>query len=1053
MALGAASGLGLARLVTHDPGSADFIGVTLGAGVGFAGGALLAHETRLRRPDVGAGVAGAAFGALVGTLAPTLRDPTWDGGRTANGGAWLGLGLGGAGAVAAAHLTDATGGEIAVPIVGATLGLVGGLGAGLLVPCEPGTCTSRAPRIGTVAGALGGGTLALILDRELELSEGLGPLAAKLGVLGGAFGAVDGLLLAGALDSSGRISETPARQLAGGALMAGSAELAVGLLLSKRLSLQDGDVALFTTGRVAGGLIGLGTAMLAETETGRADSLATLGGSFAGLGAALLLDRQLQLSEGLGPSAAKLGVLGGAFGVTDGLLLAGALDSSGRISETPARQLEGGALMAGTAELSVGLLLSKRLELRDGDAAVVAGGRVAGGLIGLGTAMLARTETGRTDTLATLGGSLAGLGAATATQVLTPLESTDGGALALGASAGALIGTLAPTLDVESWDDTSARRRAGGLLLGLGAGAVTGVALRHETGAPGRTVELAAMGGLDGLASGVGVGLLVETDASSRPARIGAVAGSAVGLGMGALVWPRLALDDGNAGMTAMAAAAVGGWTGAWLPSLGHASRDSVDSQHTLGGLLAGAGLATAASMLGEPALHPDPDLIANAVTFDVLFTGAGAGVGALASTRDDAPVWGMLTAGTAGLLLGGALHRSIDIDADDAPLLTLCTAEGLWLGGWVPNAIAEPGSVTARQRAGGLAAGGFGALGLAGLASGKLELAPATAGSIGLGSAIGAALGGGVALVSPGLHDRGGVGLMLGGTGLGLAAGAALAPRLALKPAATEAEAILAGASLGAAESLLFAWSGRADSGAAYGGAALIGGGVGATLGLAATATPADRSGNLPAAAGFAAWGAWMGSFTGALVQNDSHAVVLGGLVGANAGFLGGYALLHSDAVDPNDFGWLSLFGALGTVAGAGAGAPFSTSSQPAPVLAGLAIGPAVGMLGGALLLPRLHRWANKQPGSPSRSSTLPPSSFSASSAPSRARAFEPGSGTPAHLPQSSDVNASLAQPFWRSLRSIVDVTQWSPLVGALPAPGETGTPPFLFGLTGLWK
>src|SRR5204862_526198 len=135
---------------------------------------------------------------------------------------------------------------------------------------------------------------------------------------------------------------------------------------------------------------------------------------------------------------------------------------------------------------------------------------------------------------------------------------------------------------------------------------------------------------------------------------------------------------------------------------------------------------------------------------------------------------------------------------------------------------------VVDREQVGGLAAGGLGALGLATLASGPLELTPSRAGFTALGSGLGAAIGGGLALMAPSLHDRGGVALMLGG-----------------------------------------------------------------------------------------------------------------------------------GAVDPRDFGWLSLFGALGTVAGAAAGAPFSTRSEPAPVLAGLAAGPAVGMLTGALVLPRLRRLA----------------------------------------------------------------------------------------------
>jgi hypothetical protein len=462
-----------------------------------------------------------------------------------------------------------------------------------------------------------------------------------------------------------------------------------------------------------------------------------------------------------------------------------------------------------------------------------------------------------------------------------------------------------------------------------------------------------------------------------------------------------------------------------------------------------------------EAAVHPDSDLIADGMAVDAMFTAAGAGMGALASARADAPVWGMLGAGTAGLVLGGALHRSIEIDGADAPLLTLATAEGLWLGGWLPTAIHGWGQATSAEQAGGLVAGGAGALGLATLASGALELSPSTAGYTALASGIGASLGGGIALVSPALHDRRGVDLMMGGTAVGIAAGAALAPRLALTPPSVAAGATAVGGMLGVTESLLFAWSARSDGSKSYGGAALIGGGIGATLGLATAAAPeAERSGNVPAAAGFAAWGAWMGSFSGSLVHNDPHDIVLGGLLGADAGFLGGYALLRTGAVDPSDFGWLSLFGALGTVAGAGAGAPFSTRTAPGPVLAGLAIGPAVGMLGGALLLPKLRRLADRPTAAVARLSRTRSSrsaAFASTAAATRIGAdatpttAELGAVPPRET-LSSNVIGDLGRPFWRRVGDVVDGAQLSPLVGALPAPTQSGRPPLLFGVTGLW-
>ena len=1160
--LGMAGGLGVARLAIPNQGLADAMGVMLGAGVGFTGGALVAHGTRLRGPDFGAGFVGAGFGALVGTLAPTLGDAAWDGGRAASGGAWLGLALGGAGAAAAAHFADATGGEVGVATVGTTLGLGVGIGAGLLDPCET-DCTSRAPRIGAVAGVVGGLGLGLLGEWRLHLSGDVYDAAPTFGLLGATFGIADGLMLAAAVAPSG----TTEREQQGGVLMAGSAELAVGLLASRLGPLPNGGAAVLTGGKIAGAFIGLGTSMLTHPDGGRADPLAMLGGSLVGLGGAIAAEKyaplsendgaglavgaaiggvigtlgptlgddswedtsarrragglligtgvgavvgaalrhetdataaaiavptvgatlglgiglgaglldpcdsdctsqaprigavagiagglglgllgewRLHLSSGLGDAASTYGLLGASFGVADGLMLAAAVAPSG----TTAREQAGGILLAGSAELGLGMLAGRLGPLPSGGAAVLTGGKLAGAFIGLGTSMLARTDGGRADPLMMLGGSLAGLGGAIATETHTPLTETDGGALALGAAAGGLLGTLSPTLGDDNWDTASGRQRAGGLLLGTGLGAVASVALRHDTDASPSAVGLTAIGGAEGLVTGLGFGLSFESGDASRAERIGSVAGTVAGLGMGALVWPRLAFDDVAPTLT-VSAGALGGWTGAWLPLLGHADSGDVAGREIAGGLLAGAGLSTAGALLLDPVLRPQPDLIENALVLDAIWTGAGAGIGALASTRDDAPVWGMLTAGTAGLVLGGALHNSIAITDADAPHLTLMTAEGLWLGGWLPNAIWNPSEVSARERLGGLAAGGFGGLGLAALAGSGLELTPGAAGYTGLGSALGAALGGGIALGSPELRDRRGVDIMLGGSVAGLVAGAAFAPDLALTDSSTAAGATVVGGTLGAAESLLFAWSGRAPDSASYGGAALVGGSIGATLGLVATATPVQASGNVPAAAGFGAWGAWTGSFAGALVQNDPHDVVLGGLIGANSGFLAGYTLLRTGAVDPRDFGWLSLFGALGTVAGAGAGAPFASRTDPAPVLAGLALGPAVGMACGGLLLPKLRRLANRPSSVGFRD--LPARTLGGFSLTATPGAAQAGLGGRELL--SSDIIADDGPPFLRRLQAVVDVTEWSPLIGALPTPDQVGSPPLLFGVTGRWK
>ena len=122
---------------------------------------------------------------------------------------------------------------------------------------------------------------------------------------------------------------------------------------------------------------------------------------------------------------------------------------------------------------------------------------------------------------------------------------------------------------------------------------------------------------------------------------------------MGAGLWARSDFQPGALPFVT-AALAVGGFDGALVPRLGHAESGDVSTKASQGGVLtgAGAGALLAASLATQ--IDVDGDMTANALTLDALFTGAGAGIGVLASKRDDAPVLGMLVAGSAGLLLGG---------------------------------------------------------------------------------------------------------------------------------------------------------------------------------------------------------------------------------------------------------------------------------------------------------------------------------------------------------------------------------------------------------------
>jgi hypothetical protein len=228
-------------------------------------------------------------------------------------------------------------------------------------------------------------------------------------------------------------------------------------------------------------------------------------------------------------------------------------------------------------------------------------------------------------------------------------------------------------------------------------------------------------------------------------------------------------------------------------------------------------------------------------------------------------------------------------------------------------------------------------------------------------------------------------------------------------------------GGLLGLSEGLTFAWAGRADGARQTWGAALVGGGVGTALGLAGASSAEFTSQRALVSSGFAAWGGWTGSFTGALIDSDPRTIVLGGLVGANVGFAAGYGVTRTDLLRPEDFGWLSLAGAVGTVSGAGVGALFSTREDRSPILAGMAAGPLAGMATGALMLPVLRKLGNRGAAAPSA----------------------PGGRARSRRTRGGPALAGLG----RFTRAVADVADWQPMFGALPSLGLAPTAPAVGG------
>jgi HEAT repeats len=900
------------------------------------------------------------------------------------------------------------------------LGMSGGLGVAKLAVGTRGNADAIGVTAGAGVGFVGGAIFSHLA--ELRAPEvGAGFVGAATGAFGGALALTlrEPTWQGSRRDGAGLALGVPVGALAGGAL-ARALDADVG---NVREAMWAGVLGLGTGA-------GVGFLLPGDARDTRALREATLAGTAAFIAGSILLEPKLHLGEeGAGPGGASLFFEGALVGGAWGLMAGRVLDA-----DAHSRHLTGGLLAGASLGATSGLVLSKVVEPRAQGYWLTLSAGTAGALGGWGVADLAYATGGRHDTSLALAGSVAGfVGAAAASRALT-LDAVDAHAGLLGAPAGALLGGLALSLAAPA-GPARTRELAGGVLLGTSLGGLGGVALRQVTQASDRAVGLTALGGLDGLMGGLGVGLMLD-EPGSRAERTGALVGGVAGLGVGAALWPRLHFDEGD-GDLVQGAGVAAAWTGLWLPALGAARWEDVSRVRMAGGVLAGLGVGTIASSALTPVLAIDGDLVENALWMDAVFSGAGVSAGVVASARADRQAAALLVGGTTGLVLGAALHDRIDLNGDDVPWVTFGILEGGWLGAWAPHALYPRADVTSAREFAGLAAGALGLGGVAALSSGSVHLDGGETALALTGSAIGGALAGGVALLSTQVHDQSSAGVVMGGTVVGAVAGAALAPHLDFEGRALPYA--LLGATLGSSEASLFAWASRGATNDDYGGAALIGAGAGATLGLAAAAHPFLTAPSALASSGFAAWGAWMGAFAGAAYDPRAPRISGFGMAGADVGFLAGYGLLKLDILEPRDFGWISLGGALGTVGGGIAGAVFTKSTDRAPLWVGLSVGPIVGMIASGIALPTLRKLhtvpvASNGPGRRARADANP---------------LVVATGA-------EDGDEDDGGPITRPARfsQVLAVEQCAPFFGALPTtPDNPAPPPVLLGVTGLWR
>jgi len=457
--MGAGLGSGIGLLLPEVSGAAT-VGLMEGLGMaGVVAGLALSPQLELEGGDYALVPAGALFGAALGLTLPAFVPDAPDTAEVRGGGVLLGASAGALVATTVAQFTSVDFDDVLEASLLSVLSQGFGLGLGLMVP-DSGEQLRFALLDGFGAAGLGAG---LWLARHTEYDSEAFVTLAYGAMLGGGLGA-----LSPSYWNGGAVTEAPAAQIGGGALLGATAGLATAAVLDQ----------VFEIGPTTRNHAGLG-AMLGGLTGG-------------GLGLVFSEDDRV------------------AVGLTQGLAIAGA----GALGATLADfDYDSGDLALGSAYIgyltwhSMGLTL-----LLDGTNRQAAG--VAVGTVGLGalTGMYLAPYIDMTlsDTLMLLAGNVWGTW--------------------IGGWGGAL---LADAID----SDLQGRRKAGLALLSTVLGSdvgltVTGLVVGGLLDVPPTRFAFINLGGLSGML----LGMLAAGFADGEPLKAGNVIGSLSGLVVGSVV-------------------------------------------------------------------------------------------------------------------------------------------------------------------------------------------------------------------------------------------------------------------------------------------------------------------------------------------------------------------------------------------------------------------------------------------------------------------------------------------------------------------------------------
>lgn len=424
-------------------------------------------------------------------------------------------------------------------------------------------------------------------------------------------------------------------------------------------------------------------ALAAEGGTDRLSDAAlagALGGAVATVPIALLT-RRLQVEEDIGLLATTM-----MHGAWLGLWVPGLIPDVGFDGKKGAA----GAVVGQSVGYLAGLVWAQFGELRLRTAAF-SGMGAAIGSAGLGGLGLVLADHRSPETYALLaGGSAAG---ALALGILEPYFSfgeNDAAVIAISTAGGALAGAdLSVRIEEKRFDEPSF---PGGILLGAGLGAATGLAISQLTDVSDaelwRTIGGTAVFAL----GGTGFGLMMpDLDVRTRSR----VSGAAIAAGL-ALTYPfaeKLDLRGPNVAYAGLAATTFGLW-GSFLPAYWHDEGASISAGKRGGAAMmsASVGMASGLALVQGIELSGGDVLMSGVGAFTG--SGIGAGLGLLVpSFGEDTTIGLMQGVGLAGLatmtgLLAGDVVKPRGRAVSGGQIAThtaLLAAQGAWQGALIP--------------------------------------------------------------------------------------------------------------------------------------------------------------------------------------------------------------------------------------------------------------------------------------------------------------------------------------------------------------------------------